>query len=92
MGLVFAEAAMMALAKHIGRSEAHELIERASKQAIAENKHFREILKQNQEVRSHLSSEEIDRLFEPLTYIGVAEQLVDRAIAAYRLTLKRSEE
>ncbi len=40
-GLIFAEAAMMALAKHIGRDSAHKLIEAASHKAITENKHLR---------------------------------------------------
>lgn len=90
-GLVFAEAVMITLAKPVGRSNAHELLEEASSQAIAQKKHLRDVLKEHPKVTSYVSPEEIDRLFEPLSYSGVADSLIDRALAAYRLKSKRSE-
>src|SRR3982074_1003649 len=43
-GLIMAEAVTMALAEKIGKSEAHHLVEAASKKAIAEKKHLRDVL------------------------------------------------
>lgn len=43
-GLIMAEAVTMALAEKIGKSDAHHLIEAASKQAVAEKKHLRDVL------------------------------------------------
>ena len=34
------------------------------------------------QVTAALKAEEIDELFEPLNYLGVADQLIDRAIGA----------
>src|SRR5438876_10440044 len=43
-GLIMAEAVSMALAEKIGKSEAHHLVEAASKKAVAEKKHLRDVL------------------------------------------------
>src|SRR2546423_11055949 len=43
-GLIMAEAVAMALAEKIGKSDAHHLIEAASKKAVAERRHLREVL------------------------------------------------
>ena len=43
-GLIMAEAVSIALANHIGRQPAHELVEHACAQAVREGKHLREVL------------------------------------------------
>ena len=83
-GLIFAEAVTMALASHIGKSAAHQLVEEVSRQTLASGRHFREVLGQNRAVTDCLSAAELDRLFVPENYLGVAEELVDRVIAASR--------
>jgi 3-carboxy-cis,cis-muconate cycloisomerase len=79
-GLIFAEAVAMAIGKHIGKSAAHALVEAASGQARASGKHLREVLAQNRAVAERLTAVELDRLFAPENYLGVAEELVDRVI------------
>jgi 3-carboxy-cis,cis-muconate cycloisomerase len=81
-GLILAEAAAMALARHVGRARAHELVEQASRRAVAQGRHLREALAEDAEVRAHLSIEELGRAFDPGNYLGVAAELVDRALAA----------
>src|SRR6266436_1615870 len=81
-GLIFAEAVAVALAKHMGKPAAHEVVEFAARRAIAENQHLREVLRADAQVTAALKAEEIDELFEPLNYLGVADQLIDRAIGA----------
>jgi len=83
-GLIFAEGVTMAMGKHIGKSAAHTLLEAASRQARESGKHLREVLAQNRAVTGHLTSAELDRLFAPENYLGVAEELVDRVIDASR--------
>lgn len=84
-GLIFAEAAATALAKHVGKSAAHEVVESASRRAIAEKKHLRDVLCVEARVTAHLKPGEIDQLFEPLNYLGAADQFIDRAIAASKV-------
>ena len=83
-GLIFAEAVTMALARHIGKAAAHTLVEGASRQARESGKHLREVLAQNRTVTERLTAAELDRLFAPENYLGVAEEFVDRAIDASR--------
>ncbi len=83
-GLIFAEGVTMAMGKHIGKSAAHTLVEAASKKARASGKHLREVLAQDRTVSERLTSAELDRLFVPENYFGVAEELVDRVIGASR--------
>ena len=83
-GLIFAEAVTMALGNHIGKSAAHTLVEAASQQARKTGQHLREVLAQNSAVTERLTSAELDRLFAPENYLGSAEKLVDRVIAASR--------
>jgi 3-carboxy-cis,cis-muconate cycloisomerase len=81
-GLLFAEAVTMALGKQIGKPAAHQLVEEICRIAIARKKPLREMLAANSEIMSNLSSAELDRLFDPLSYIGVAGKFIDRAIEA----------
>ncbi len=83
-GLIFAESVTMAMGAHIGKSAAYALMEAASRQARASGKHLREVLTEDRSVTKHLTSAELDRLFAPENYLGVAEEFVDRVIDASR--------
>jgi len=81
-GLIMAEAVAFALAEKIGKSQAHHLVEAASKQAVAERKHLRDVLVDNGEVTAHLGADRIAKLMEPLTYQGASQALIDRLLAS----------
>jgi 3-carboxy-cis,cis-muconate cycloisomerase len=81
-GLIMAEAVTMALAETIGKSEAHHLVEAASKQAVAGKKSLRDVLTQDSKVTAHLSAERLTQLFEPMAYQGVSQALIDRLLAS----------
>src|ERR1700730_14124873 len=81
-GLIMAEAVTMALAGTVGKSEAHHLIETASKKAVADNKHLRDVLAKDPEVAAHLSADKLTKLFEPMAYQGVSQALIDRLLAS----------
>ncbi|WP_341914468.1 3-carboxy-cis,cis-muconate cycloisomerase [Ferrovibrio terrae] len=83
-GLIMAEAVAMALGAQFGKQAAHHLVEAASKRAVAEKRHLRDVLAEDQAVQPHLKGEALTKLFDPLGYIGVATALIDRVLAKRR--------
>jgi 3-carboxy-cis,cis-muconate cycloisomerase len=81
-GLIYSEAVAAALAAHTGKGAGHEVLEAASRKAIADSKHLREVLAADPEVTRHLDPAELNRLFDPLGYTGAAGHFIDRAIKA----------
>jgi 3-carboxy-cis,cis-muconate cycloisomerase len=81
-GLIMAEAVAMALAEKAGKSEAHHLVEAASKKAVTEKKGLRDVLTKNPKVTAHLSADRLVKLFEPMAYQGASQALIDRLLAS----------
>jgi 3-carboxy-cis,cis-muconate cycloisomerase len=81
-GLIMAEAVTFALAEKIGKSDAHHLVEAASKKAVAEKKHLRDVLAKDPKISVHLSTEKLTELFEPMAYQGVSQALIDRLLTS----------
>ncbi|CAN5466898.1 3-carboxy-cis,cis-muconate cycloisomerase [soil metagenome] len=81
-GLIMAEAVTFALAETLGKSDAHHLVEAATKRSVAEKKHLRDVLTANPKVASQLSADKIAGLFEPMSYQGVSQKLIDRLLAS----------
>jgi 3-carboxy-cis,cis-muconate cycloisomerase len=79
-GLIYSEAVSMALAKELGRSQAHQLLETAIQQAQKEKRHLREVLAQDPQVAKHLNSAQLDDLFDPRKHLGAAETIVDQLV------------
>ena len=83
-GLLLAEQVTTIAAKHLGRLEAHELVEAASRRTLERGSSLREELLAEPTLREALSSEEIDAALDPTRYLGSAEDFVDRALDLYR--------
>jgi 3-carboxy-cis,cis-muconate cycloisomerase len=81
-GLIMAEAIAFALAEKIGKGAAHHLVEAASKKAVAEKKHLRDVLIADHGITAHLDADKITALFEPMAYQGVSQALIDRLLAS----------
>jgi 3-carboxy-cis,cis-muconate cycloisomerase len=82
-GLIMAEAVTMALAEKIGKADAHHLIEGASKKAVAEKKHLRDILAGDSTIAAQLGGRDgLAKLFEPMAYQGASQALIDRLLAS----------
>lgn len=79
-GLIMSEAVMMGLAPKIGKKKAHDLVYTAAGKAWDEKKSLKEALMENEEIRTLLNESEIDALLDPLNYVGVAPQMVDRVL------------
>lgn len=83
-GLIMAEAVTFALAEKLGKSAAHHLVEAATKRAVAEKKHLRDILTADPKVNAQLNAAAIAKLFEPMDYQGVSQALIDRQLASLK--------
>jgi 3-carboxy-cis,cis-muconate cycloisomerase len=82
-GMICAEAAMMALAPHVGREEAHRLVAAACDRALASGQHLRDALAADAQVTRHLSAARLDELLDPANYTGRAAEFVERVLAQY---------
>jgi 3-carboxy-cis,cis-muconate cycloisomerase len=83
-GLVMAEAVSLALAAHIGRAAAHECIEAACHAAQQSGQTLHRILSTEPLVLQAMSLEELEAKFDPLSYTGSANLLIDRVLVAHR--------
>ncbi len=81
-GLIMAEALTFALAEKIGKSDAHHLIETATKKAVADRQNLRDVLASDPKVTAHLSADKLANLFEPMAYQGISQVLIDRLLAS----------
>ncbi|HNT61156.1 MAG TPA: hypothetical protein PKJ97_04230, partial [Candidatus Bilamarchaeaceae archaeon] len=78
-GLIMAERVMLALTeKGVGRQEAHEEVRGLSQKAFAEGKSLRETLEAGP-LGKKFTKKELDALFDPSTYTGDAEKIVELA-------------
>lgn len=74
-GLIYAENVSFALSKAIGKMQAHELVEKACKQAVAQNKHLKDVL-----FEMNLEIENLEDLFKPENSIGNSLEIIDRIL------------
>ncbi len=81
-GLIMAEAVSVALAQKIGKAEAHKLVEEAAKKAAKDKRHLRDVLGEDKRVSAHVPQNEIAKLFDPLSYNGMAAEFIDRLLAS----------
>ncbi|MCG8692011.1 MAG: 3-carboxy-cis,cis-muconate cycloisomerase [Minwuiales bacterium] len=80
-GLIVAEAVMMALAPHIGRQHAHDLVYDACRSAAAGERPFLDILADTPEIARHLDRTRLSTLVDPANYVGQAGEMVDRLLS-----------
>jgi 3-carboxy-cis,cis-muconate cycloisomerase len=82
-GLLMTERVATALGEPLGRVGAQELVGRLARQAADSGRPLRAVLLADPTVRERLDQAAIDRLLDPEGYLGSADQLVDRALAAH---------
>jgi 3-carboxy-cis,cis-muconate cycloisomerase len=83
-GLVMSESVAAALAPSLGRAVAQELVEKAARRAVDDDRAFRDVLLELPEVADGLGPERLDAALDPAGYLGVTGELIDRALAAHR--------
>ncbi|KPF71620.1 hypothetical protein IP69_05455 [Bosea sp. AAP35] len=82
-GLVMSERISLALATALGKTEAHHFLEEASRACVAQQRHLREVLAEMPAVTAHLDADALADLFDPTTYRGASDAIIDRVLARY---------
>jgi len=82
-GMGQSEAVAMALAVHVGKQQAHELVERACRACNETRVTLLAMLDADAKVRAHLSTADLERLLDPRNYTGAADHFVDRVLSSY---------
>lgn len=80
-GLIMAEAVTMALGESMGRLEAHRRVEACCREAIAQQRHLLDVLRDDTWIARTLSGETLERLTDPQHYLGAADTFVSRVLA-----------
>ncbi len=83
-GLLLAERLSTALQPTLGRLKAHDLVEEASKIAMADGRPLVDVLLDTPAVTEALGVDGVRKLFDPSDYLGSADAMIDRALARHR--------
>ncbi|MCY1332334.1 3-carboxy-cis,cis-muconate cycloisomerase [compost metagenome] len=83
-GLIVAEAVMMGMAPHIGRQQAHDVVYDACRTVNEHGGTLADALAALPAVTKHFDRAAIERMTDPANYLGLAPQMVDRAVALSR--------
>lgn len=83
-GLIVAEAVMMGLAPHVGRSKAHDVVYEACKESIENDTSLLEALQTRSEITDKISNEDLSSLCDAKNYLGSCGLMVDEVLAASR--------
>ena len=83
-GLIVAEAVMMGMAPFVGRQQAHDIVYEACRKVNEHGGTLAEALAAIPVVTQHFDRAAIDRLTDPANYLGLAPQMVDRAVELSR--------
>jgi 3-carboxy-cis,cis-muconate cycloisomerase len=83
-GLIMAEHVVMILGERIDRVMARALVDAAVSMSLNTGRPFKDVLREDRGITTYLKPEELAVALEPDRYLGVAGQLIDRALEAYR--------
>ena len=83
-GAIMAEHVVVMLGERIDPVMARALVDTAVSTASSTGRAFRDVLREDPTITTHLKPEELADALEPSGYLGVAQLLIDRALAAYR--------
>lgn len=78
-GLIYAETVSLALAPALGKTQAHELVEKACALAVTEQKHLKEVLQEQA-----IDVPNLDALFEPEQSLGQTLDIIDQILNRFR--------
>ncbi len=81
-GLIMIDAVTMALGAKLGPIQAKQIVDEASKQAIDSKRPLNSVLAEDPRVTAHITLGEIARVFEMMSYQGVAQSFIDRLVVS----------
>jgi 3-carboxy-cis,cis-muconate cycloisomerase len=79
-GLLMSEAVMMGLGPSLGRQRAHDLVYDLCRQAVNTGRPLLDVLAANPEISSHLGRDDLAQLVDPVNYLGLSGEMVDRVL------------
>ena len=82
-GLIYAENVSFLLSAQIGKGNAHDWVQKACKEAIATNRHLKEVVAQ-----SEYDLGDLDALFDPKNSIGTSHELNEEILAQHEHQLQ----
>jgi 3-carboxy-cis,cis-muconate cycloisomerase len=88
-GLIMAEAVTVALAAKIGRQQAQQIVDEASRVALSRNRHLNSVLAEDPRVTAQMTAGELARVFELMSYQGVAQTFIERIVGSLQRGTKR---
>lgn len=80
-GLIVAEAVMMGLAPHLGRTRAHDVVYECCRNSLEKGTPFVDALAAHPEISGTMKRKVIEKLADPANYLGSAPEMVDRYLA-----------
>ena len=83
-GSIMAEHVAVMLAERVDPVMARALVDTAVTTATSTGRPFKDVLRDDRMITTHLKPEELAAALEPSGYLGVAQLLIDRALGAYR--------
>jgi 3-carboxy-cis,cis-muconate cycloisomerase len=90
-GLVMAEAVVMRLAPHLGKAEAHALVEAACRRASLEKRHLQDVLAEEPAVTAVIDRGALSRALAPDQYLGAARTFVEHALNQHEARARGDE-
>jgi 3-carboxy-cis,cis-muconate cycloisomerase len=78
LGIIFAERVVTMLGASLGRDAAHQLLEQAAQQSIAQNRRLVEVLKEIPEITRDIPLDVLRKLDTPEDYLGSAKEFQRR--------------
>ena len=79
-GFLLSERVMFALSDKLGKQTAHDVVYEASMHGIEGGITFERALMENGKVRKAMTADELRAALDPTTYVGHAEQIVERVL------------
>ncbi|KAJ5183044.1 Fumarate lyase [Penicillium capsulatum] len=79
-GLIAGEAVMMALAPHVGRQQAHDVVYEACKSTIERDCSLVETLGESEVLTGVFTRDQLSKLCDPLYYMGASQLMVDAVL------------
>ncbi|HEY2452219.1 MAG TPA: 3-carboxy-cis,cis-muconate cycloisomerase [Scandinavium sp.] len=83
-GLIMAESVTLALAKFIGKQNAHHLVETLCHQALDQKRSLLSLLESDARVTAHFTSSELTALLDPSRATGSADHFVRQVLTRYQ--------
>ncbi len=83
-GFVLSEAVMLALAARIGKQSAHTLVYETAMSAHAAGRGLKEAILDNPQIYAHLSTTEMESLFDYQRHTGQCSAMIDQVLAELR--------